>query len=227
MGSCRRRSANSLADYFTGKATRRADARRRRGATTRRRRRKPASSSSRGWATDGRRAVKRGAARHRETACEPGGRDEDTHVPRVRRALVAMMSSSSRCRWSASSCRASRTPSRSTARRYVERCTPGFPNQICTQGEPNLGRLSIARRQPVTRTRFVGLDNYRALLRPDAVAAAFATGGRRLRSTLSIDFYQALRFTLTFTFITLPFVIGIGLALALALKATVRRSAGP
>ena len=108
----------------------------------------------------------------------------------------------------------------------VERCTPGFPAPICSSEKRTVPTLD-AQGRPVTRTVWVGLDNYWALLRPAEVAAAFAPGGGGLSALLSIDFYRALRFTLTFTFVTLPLVIGIGLALALALNATVRSIRGP
>ena len=108
----------------------------------------------------------------------------------------------------------------------VERCTPGFPAPICTS-ESRIVPTLDANGRPVTRTVWVGLDNYRALVRPAEVAAAFTPGGPGPSSLLSIDFYRALRFTLTFTFVTLPLVIGIGLALALALNATVRSIRGP
>ena len=43
-----------------------------------------------------------------------------------------------------------------------------------------------------------------------------AVGSGRFGDILQIDFWKALRFTLTFTFLTLPLVLGVGLALALA-----------
>jgi multiple sugar transport system permease protein len=107
-----------------------------------------------------------------------------------------------------------------------EQCTPGFPNPICTTERRTVAVLDAAG-LPVTRTENVGLANYTALLRPDQVAAAFAPGGGGLSALLGIDFYRALRFTLTFTFITLPLVLALGLALALALNATVASIRGP
>jgi multiple sugar transport system permease protein len=44
---------------------------------------------------------------------------------------------------------------------------------------------------------------------------------------LTIDFWKALRFTLTFTFITLPLVIAVGFAIALAVNNTLRALRGP
>ncbi len=108
----------------------------------------------------------------------------------------------------------------------VETCTPGFVEQTCveeTKTVPILGENG----KPLIETRFVGLDTYWTLLRPDVVASAFAEGGRGLKALLNIDFYKALRFTLTFTLITLPLVIGLGLLIALAVNNTVRAIRGP
>ncbi|MEM9971550.1 MAG: sugar ABC transporter permease, partial [Pseudomonadota bacterium] len=44
---------------------------------------------------------------------------------------------------------------------------------------------------------------------------------------MTIDFWKALRFTLTFTLFTLPMVIGVGLAIALAVNNASRRIRGP
>ena len=78
----------------------------------------------------------------------------------------------------------------------------------------------------VRATRWVGFDNYRALLQPDTVAAAFA-GGRGWAALANIDFYRALRFTLTFTLITLPLVLLVGLALALSVNRALQSLRGP
>jgi multiple sugar transport system permease protein len=107
-----------------------------------------------------------------------------------------------------------------------ERCTPGFPNPVCTQEKRVIPVLNPDG-STLTETRWVGLENYRTMLRPDAVAAAFGPGGGGLDQVLAIDFYKALRFTLTFTFVTLPFVLGLGLALALALNSTLQAMRGP
>lgn len=76
-------------------------------------------------------------------------------------------------------------------------------------------------------TRFAGLENYRDLLQPDAVAAAFRAGGRGWAALGNIDFYRALRFTLTFTLGTLPLVLLLGLTLALAVNRAARGVRGP
>ena len=105
-------------------------------------------------------------------------------------------------------------------------CTPGFLKQICTEDLRTRPVLDEEGR-PKTETRFVGLASYRSLLKPGAVRAAFSATGRGLRDLLNIDFYRALRFTLTFTLVTLPLVIGFGLLTALALNNTVRSVRGP
>ena len=79
----------------------------------------------------------------------------------------------------------------------------------------------------VRETRFVGMENYRELLQPEAVAAAFRAGGRGWDALGNIDFYRALRFTLTFTLGTLPLVLILGLALALAVNRAARSARGP
>jgi multiple sugar transport system permease protein len=107
-----------------------------------------------------------------------------------------------------------------------EHCTPGFPNPVCTQ-EKRVIPVLRPDGSILTETRWVGLENYRTMLRPDAVSAALGPGGGGLDSILAIDFYKALRFTLTFTFVTLPFVLGLGLALALALNSTLQALRGP
>ena len=108
----------------------------------------------------------------------------------------------------------------------VETCTPGFLKQTCveeTKTKPVLG----ADGRPLTTTAFVGLDTYRALLKPEAVAKAFAPGGGGFSQVLDIDFYRALRFTVTFTLVTLPLVIGLGLLVAIALDNAVKSIKGP
>jgi multiple sugar transport system permease protein len=81
--------------------------------------------------------------------------------------------------------------------------------------------------QPLSTTQWVGLRNYTALLEPDSVRAAFSDAGRGLRDLFDIDFYGALRFTLTFTLVTLPLVIGVGLVLALTVNSIVKSLRGP
>jgi len=108
----------------------------------------------------------------------------------------------------------------------VERCTPGFPNPVCEKDArlvPTLGPDGRA----LTRTEWVGLANYKAMLGTDKLGGLIDEGLAGLARLTSIEFYHALRFTLSFTFITLPFVIGIGLLLAVALNATLQSIRGP
>ncbi len=108
----------------------------------------------------------------------------------------------------------------------VESCTPGFPNPVCTE-EVRRQQVLDENGQPVTETTFVGFDVYVSLLQPEAVADAFSAAGGGLADLLNIDFYKALRFTLTFTLITLPLVIGVGLAIAVAVNNAIKRLRGP
>ena len=106
----------------------------------------------------------------------------------------------------------------------VESCTPGFTGQICTtemKTRPVLdedGRI-------VTETRYVGLQSYRNVLEPDRLREAIASD--RWLDILNIDFWAALRFTLTFTLITLPLILLFGLGIALAVNNAVRSIRGP
>ena len=106
----------------------------------------------------------------------------------------------------------------------VESCTPGFTGQICTtemKTRPILdedGRI-------VTETTYVGLQSYRNVLEPDRLREAIASD--RWLDILNIDFWAALRFTLTFTLITLPLILLFGLGIALAVNNAVRSIRGP
>ncbi|MEO1020467.1 MAG: sugar ABC transporter permease [Pseudomonadota bacterium] len=108
----------------------------------------------------------------------------------------------------------------------VEECTPGFPNPVCqttTRMMPVLDEAGL----PVTTRKFVGLQNYRAMLDPGAVVIALSSAGEGLYGILDIEFYKALRFTLTFTLITLPLVIILGLAIAVTVNNATRHIRGP
>ncbi|WP_315927733.1 sugar ABC transporter permease [Mesorhizobium sp. SP-1A] len=108
----------------------------------------------------------------------------------------------------------------------VETCTPGFVTQNCVQETKSQAVLD-ENGKPLVETRFVGFANYLELLKPNAVMKAFAPGGGGFAALLNIDFYKALRFTLTFTFVTLPLVLGLGLLVALAVENTLRSLRGP
>ena len=80
---------------------------------------------------------------------------------------------------------------------------------------------------PLTRTLWVGWENYRALLQPDRVASILASGEALYAQITNIDIYAAIRFTLTFTLVTLPFVLFVGLGLALAVNSLLASLRGP
>ena len=77
----------------------------------------------------------------------------------------------------------------------------------------------------ITETSYVGLQSYRNVLEPDRLREAIAND--RWLDILNIDFWAALRFTLTFTLITLPLILLLGLGIALAVNNAVRSIRGP
>lgn len=105
-----------------------------------------------------------------------------------------------------------------------EVCTPGFLTQTCTtetRSQPVLdedGRV-------VRQTSFVGWQSYRNVLEPARAWEAITSFD--LGGLLAIDFWKALRFTLTFTLITLPLVLGVGLMIALAVNNATKAVRGP
>jgi multiple sugar transport system permease protein len=111
-------------------------------------------------------------------------------------------------------------------RAEIEQCTPGFPAPVCTTEVREQPRLD-AYGNRITENVFVGFDVYRQIVQPDRVAAAFSEAGRGFRDLLTIPFWRALRFTLTFTFVTLPFVLLVGLGVALAVNAVTKKLRGP
>ncbi|MBT8455285.1 MAG: sugar ABC transporter permease [Alphaproteobacteria bacterium] len=97
----------------------------------------------------------------------------------------------------------------------IETCTPGFLTQTCvteTKTVPILDEFG----KIVTTTEWVGFLSYQRVLQFDRVSEAISSG--QIGDILQIDFWKALRFTLTFTLITLPLVIGVGLAIAVAVN---------
>ncbi len=106
----------------------------------------------------------------------------------------------------------------------VETCTPGFPTQTCVvekKTRPLLDENGNVR----TRTEYVGLQSYRNVLELGRVRDAISAGN--WWQILNIDFWKALRFTLTFTLITLPFILVLGLAIAVVVNNLVRTIRGP
>ena len=106
----------------------------------------------------------------------------------------------------------------------VESCTPGFTGQICTTDMKTRPVLDENGRI-VTETTYVGLQSYRNVLEPDRLREAIASD--RWLDILNIDFWAALRFTLTFTLITLPLILLFGLGIALAVNNAARSIRGP
>ena len=106
----------------------------------------------------------------------------------------------------------------------VESCTPSFTGQVCVTELQTWPVLDEAGKM-ITRTEYVGLESYRNLLEPERAWAALAA--LDFQALLTIDFWQALRFTVTFTLITLPFILFLGLAIALAVNNVARSVRGP
>ena len=106
----------------------------------------------------------------------------------------------------------------------VESCTPSFTGQICTT-EMKTRPVLDENGRTITETKYVGLLSYRNVLEPDRLREAIASD--RWLDILNIDFWAALRFTLTFTLITLPLILLFGLGIALAVNNAVRSIRGP
>lgn len=106
----------------------------------------------------------------------------------------------------------------------VETCTPGFLGQTCTTEVKTIPVLDEDGKT-VTRTEWVGLSSYANVLGGDRALRALASFD--LGALLQIDFWKALRFTVTFTLITLPLVIGLGLAIAIVVNNAARSLKGP
>lgn len=106
----------------------------------------------------------------------------------------------------------------------VETCTPGFVTQTCTtevKTIPVLGEDG----DPITTTQWVGFSSYANVLGGERFLAALSSFD--LGAILRIDFWKALRFTLTFTLITLPFVLIVGLAIAIVVNNATKAVKGP
>ncbi|WP_299402909.1 carbohydrate ABC transporter permease [uncultured Roseobacter sp.] len=106
----------------------------------------------------------------------------------------------------------------------VETCTPGFLTQTCVTETKTVPVLDDAGKT-ITETRWVGLQSYRNVLQMDKFWEAVGNGS--WNDIMQIDFWKALRFTLSFTLLTLPLVIGVGLAIALAVNNATRSIRGP
>ena len=105
----------------------------------------------------------------------------------------------------------------------VEACTPGFTGQTCVV-ESRMQMVLDDEGEIVTRTEFVGLQSYRNVIEPERAWAAITN--LSYQDLAHIDFWKALRFTLTFTLLTLPLVVGTGLLIALAVNSAARAIRG-
>ncbi|MGB3409097.1 MAG: sugar ABC transporter permease [Jannaschia sp.] len=106
----------------------------------------------------------------------------------------------------------------------VETCSAGFLTQNCVTETKTVPVLDDSGKM-VTRTEWVGFGSYANVLGGERFTQALAAGD--LGAILQIDFWKALRFTLTFTLITLPFVLGLGLAIALVVNNATKALKGP
>jgi multiple sugar transport system permease protein len=106
----------------------------------------------------------------------------------------------------------------------VETCTAGFLQQNCVtevKTIPQLGEDGT----PVMVTSWVGFDSYANVLGGQRFVDAVSS--LDVGAILRIDFWRALRFTLTFTLITLPLVLAMGLAIAIVVNNAARAIKGP
>lgn len=106
----------------------------------------------------------------------------------------------------------------------VETCTPGFLAATCVTELKTIPVLGDDGKV-VTTTSWVGFSSYANVLGGDRFTRAISSFD--LVALLDIDFWRALRFTLTFTLITLPFVLGLGLAIALVVNSATKAVKGP
>jgi len=79
----------------------------------------------------------------------------------------------------------------------------------------------------IKNNQWVGFQNYSNILKFEQLRNIISEKGFSWKDIRSIDFYKALRFTLTFTFLTLPFILILGLCLALCVNALVNKLKGP
>ncbi|MGC1260010.1 MAG: sugar ABC transporter permease [Jannaschia helgolandensis] len=106
----------------------------------------------------------------------------------------------------------------------TETCTPGFITQTCTTEVKTIPVLD-GDGKTVTTTRWVGFSSYANVLGGERLTRALSDFD--LGAVLQIDFWKALRFTLTFTLVTLPLVLGLGLAIAVVVNNAATAVKGP
>ncbi|MGZ2256869.1 carbohydrate ABC transporter permease [Roseobacter sp. A03A-229] len=106
----------------------------------------------------------------------------------------------------------------------VETCTPGFLTQTCTTEVKTVPVLD-ENGKTITETQWVGLQSYKNVLQMNKFWSAVGNGS--WNDMMQIDFWRALRFTLTYTLLTLPLVLGVGLAIAITVNNATRSIRGP
>jgi multiple sugar transport system permease protein len=106
----------------------------------------------------------------------------------------------------------------------IETCTPGFLTQTCTTEIKSVPQLD-ENGEIIKVKKFIGLQSYANVLELGRAKEALLNGSWRAFQT--IDFWKALRFTLSFTLITLPLVLGFGLLIALVINNASKRVRGP
>ena len=106
----------------------------------------------------------------------------------------------------------------------VETCSPTFTGQVCLKEIKTIPIIGD-NGKVITQTNYVGLTNYQNVLEFPRVIAAFANNS--WHEFMLIDFWKALRFTLSFTLITLPLVLFFGLLIALCINNVAKSIRGP
>ncbi|WP_179379516.1 carbohydrate ABC transporter permease [Jannaschia marina] len=106
----------------------------------------------------------------------------------------------------------------------VETCSAGFLQQTCTTEVKTIPVLD-ENGEIITTTKWVGFSSYANVLGGERFTRALSNFD--FGAILAIDFWKALRFTLTFTLITLPCVLGLGLAIAIVVNNATRAIKGP
>ena len=106
----------------------------------------------------------------------------------------------------------------------VETCSPTFTGQVCLKEIKTIPIIGDNGRV-ITQTNFVGFVNYQNVIEFPRAIAAFAD--KSWSQFMAIDFWKALRFTLSFTLITLPLVLLFGLLIALCINNAAKSIRGP
>ena len=105
----------------------------------------------------------------------------------------------------------------------VETCVPGFLKPKCTS-ELKLNPIFDYNGRPITKTKFVGFQSYKNVLEPELFINSIKN--KKWDNLMRLDFWKALRFTITFTLITLPIILTIGMLLALSVNNAIQSIRG-